>query len=329
MHDAAAATLVVTEPESHCGAHCDLPFCARSSRLPAESLAQTSPLVPLPQLHDEVGTVKPVGKELGSWVSRNWLGELSSPSPVTRVQQHAQLWQDPHVVHSTCRPVVPLLPPQLFRKLLQLPGGRVNTYSTVTLVATHALTQHAPLPSTLPHFTYNPWPHAHLHTPLRCPPPSHTSRTTQVGDTGYGFQTTADEIAAGLDLSDAGRHTSALVTGATGGLGFETARVLASRGAHVFVCGRTAAKAQKAVAAIEKAVGKGVGVLTPVACALGSLADVQSCADAVTLLNKPLDLLVLNAGIAWLTKPTTYGNRIPYTHTHYTHTHTFPATPIV
>ena len=170
---------------------------------------------------------------------------------------------------------------------------------TVTLVATHALT----------------------HT-LHCPPPSHTSHTTQVGDTGYGFQTTADEIAAGLDLSDAGRHTSALVTGATGGLGFETARVLASRGAHVFVCGRTAAKAQKAVAAIEKAVGKGVGVLTPVACALGSLADVQSCADAVTLLNKPLDLLVLNAGIAWLTKPTTYGNRIPYTHTHYTHTHT-------
>ena len=136
-------------------------------------------------------------------------------------------------------------------------------------------------------------------------------------------------IGSGLDLSDAGRHTSALVTGATGGLGFETARVLASRGAHVFVCGRTAAKAQKAVAAIEKAVGKGVGVLTPVACALGSLADVQSCADAVTLLNKPLDLLVLNAGIAWLTKPTTYGNRIPYTHTHYTHTHTFPATPIV
>lgn len=123
-------------------------------------------------------------------------------------------------------------------------------------------------------------------------------RNFYVGESGFGFQTTADEIVAGLDLSG---HT-ALVTGATSGLGFETARVLASRGAHVLVGGRSSAKAEEAIMAIRQHTTG--GKLTAVNCALESLSDVEVCVSVVRDISKHLDLLMLNAGIAWVNQPT-------------------------
>ncbi len=64
------------------------------------------------------------------------------------------------------------------------------------------------------------------------------------------FETTTDEVIAGVDLSG----TTAVVTGATSGLGLETARVPASAGARVVVCGRTAEKCASSIAAIRRAV---------------------------------------------------------------------------
>lgn len=119
-----------------------------------------------------------------------------------------------------------------------------------------------------------------------------------VGETGYGFQTTADDVAEGLELS--GR--TALITGATGGLGFESAKVFASHGAHVYVGGRTIAKAIKAVAALQS--GYTAAKLTPLACSLESLADVQACEKSLAGVGR-IDMLILNAGIAWLSEPST------------------------
>ena len=51
----------------------------------------------------------------------------------------------------------------------------------------------------------------------------------------FGATSTAEEVTLGLDLTG----KTAIVTGCNSGLGFETMRVLALRGAHVIGTGRT------------------------------------------------------------------------------------------
>ena len=104
--------------------------------------------------------------------------------------------------------------------------------------------------------------------------------------TTFDRHSTAEQVTAGLDL--AGR--TALVTGATSGIGLETARVLALRGAHVLVMGRGLDKARVACEGIE-------GRATPLACELEDFDSVAECARRVTQLGVPLDLLICNAGI--------------------------------
>lgn len=102
----------------------------------------------------------------------------------------------------------------------------------------------------------------------------------------FGAESTAEEVTAGLDL--AGR--TALVTGGTSGLGLETARVLALRGAHVLVTGRTLEKAKAACATLP-------GRTTPIELELERWDTVAAAADLVRTLGMPIDMLVCNAGI--------------------------------
>jgi NAD(P)-dependent dehydrogenase (short-subunit alcohol dehydrogenase family) len=102
----------------------------------------------------------------------------------------------------------------------------------------------------------------------------------------FDGKSTAEEVTAGLDLS--GR--SYLITGVTSGLGLESMRVLAMRGAHVIGTGRTLAKAEAACAGIS-------GRTTPVALELTDFDSVRACADTVRGLGVPLDGLICNAGV--------------------------------
>lgn len=102
----------------------------------------------------------------------------------------------------------------------------------------------------------------------------------------FGRKSTAEEVTEGIDL--AGKV--ALVTGATSGLGLETMRVLALRGAHVIGTGRTLDKAKQACDGVQ-------GRTTPLALELERFETVAAAADQVRDLGVAIDILVCNAGI--------------------------------
>ncbi|QQR36835.1 SDR family oxidoreductase [Devosia oryziradicis] len=88
---------------------------------------------------------------------------------------------------------------------------------------------------------------------------------------------------------------TAVVTGATGGLGYETARMLAEHGAHVILAGRNAGKGADALAAI-RASAPGARIAFE-QVDLGSLASVAAFAGRLHAAGTPLDILVNNAGV--------------------------------
>ena len=87
----------------------------------------------------------------------------------------------------------------------------------------------------------------------------------------------------------------AVVTGATGGLGLETALVLASKGAEVVLVGRNPTKGADALAHIRSAFPNALVRFEPVD--LARLADVAAFADRMLAAGRPIDILINNAGV--------------------------------
>jgi NAD(P)-dependent dehydrogenase (short-subunit alcohol dehydrogenase family) len=85
----------------------------------------------------------------------------------------------------------------------------------------------------------------------------------------------------------------ALVTGATRGIGLETARQLAQGGAHVLLGGRDRTKAAAAAETLRK---QGLEV-DPVALDVGDNASIATAAAEIEAKYDHLDILVNNAGI--------------------------------
>lgn len=107
----------------------------------------------------------------------------------------------------------------------------------------------------------------------------------------FGAQTTADEVLEGKDLT--GR--TAFITGGYSGLGQETARAMAARGAHVVIAGRDLGKAETAAQEIRGAI-PGAEVDT-IACDLASLASMRACGEEARGRFDRIDLLINNAGV--------------------------------
>jgi len=119
------------------------------------------------------------------------------------------------------------------------------------------------------------------------------SRLTRPGPSGFGYGSTAEEVTRELDL----HGKTYLLTGCNSGLGFETLRVLASRGARVIATARSLDKAREACARVS-------GDARPLACDLGEPASVRACAASLCSDGTPLDAIICNAGIMALPRLT-------------------------
>lgn len=115
--------------------------------------------------------------------------------------------------------------------------------------------------------------------------------------TTYGPTTAAAEIVADVDLH--GKRV--VVTGASSGIGVETARALASTGADVTLAVRNPEVGRKVADGIAETLPAGAGA---VQVGQLDLADPASVAGFVRSWNGPLHILVNNAGVMALPKLT-------------------------
>ncbi|KAJ4806383.1 NAD(P)-binding Rossmann-fold superfamily protein [Rhynchospora pubera] len=111
------------------------------------------------------------------------------------------------------------------------------------------------------------------------------------GPSGFGSKSTAEEV------TEACTHISsitAIITGATSGIGAETARILAKRGARLILPVRSLISAEEMKARILSECSGSDIIILPLD--LSSLASVQSFVSRFLSLGLPLNLLINNAG---------------------------------
>ncbi|XP_047162318.1 short-chain dehydrogenase TIC 32, chloroplastic-like isoform X2 [Vigna umbellata] len=107
----------------------------------------------------------------------------------------------------------------------------------------------------------------------------------------FSSASTAEQVTEGIDAT----ALTAIVTGATSGIGSETARVLAMRGVHVIMAVRNLVTAKDVKEAILKEIPN--AKLDYMELDLSSMASVRKFASDFISSGLPLNILVNNAGI--------------------------------
>jgi NAD(P)-dependent dehydrogenase (short-subunit alcohol dehydrogenase family) len=108
-----------------------------------------------------------------------------------------------------------------------------------------------------------------------------------------GATSTTDEVLSGVNLQ--GKRI--LVTGASAGLGVETARSLAAHGADVVGAARDLKKAEAATTQVRRDAAANGGSFELVALDLASLKSVRECADELLAKGQFFDVVISNAGV--------------------------------
>ncbi|KAI3867302.1 hypothetical protein MKW98_001736 [Papaver atlanticum] len=112
-----------------------------------------------------------------------------------------------------------------------------------------------------------------------------------VGASGFGSRSTAEQVTSACpDL----RSITAIITGATSGIGAETARVLAKRGARIVIPARSIKTAEETRARILMEVPDSEIIV--MSLDLSSQSSVRNFVSDFESLNLPLNLLINNAG---------------------------------
>ncbi|XP_076891692.1 short-chain dehydrogenase TIC 32, chloroplastic-like [Bidens hawaiensis] len=111
------------------------------------------------------------------------------------------------------------------------------------------------------------------------------------GESGFGAYSTAEDVTQGID----GTGLTAIVTGASSGIGLETTRVLALRGVHVVMAVRNTKTGENVKANIVAEIPNAkVDVME---LDLSSLASVRTFAADYCSSGLPLNILINNAGV--------------------------------
>ncbi|HKO52547.1 MAG TPA: SDR family oxidoreductase [Polyangiaceae bacterium] len=111
------------------------------------------------------------------------------------------------------------------------------------------------------------------------------------GPSGFGYGSTAEVVTQGVAL----KGKNFLVTGSTSGIGLETVRVLAQRGARVFATGRSKDKVASTLARM-------LGAVVPLECELSDPNSVRGCVSAIKSDGAKLHGIIANAGVMALPK---------------------------
>ncbi|KAL4279300.1 hypothetical protein GQ457_03G013590 [Hibiscus cannabinus] len=111
------------------------------------------------------------------------------------------------------------------------------------------------------------------------------------GPSGFSSSSTAEQVTQGID----GTALTAIVTGASSGIGAETARVLALHGVHVVMGVRNVAAGRDVKEAILKEIP--TAKVDAMELDLSSMESVRKFASDFSSSGRPLNLLINNAGI--------------------------------
>ncbi|KAJ6695434.1 putative proteinD(P)-BINDING ROSSMANN-FOLD PROTEIN [Salix koriyanagi] len=111
------------------------------------------------------------------------------------------------------------------------------------------------------------------------------------GPSGFSPRSTAEHVTQGIDATG----LTAIVTGASSGIGAETTRVLALRGAHVVMAVRNVESGGKVKDEILKAIP--TAKIDVMQLDLNSMGSVRKFASEFISLGLPLNILINNAGI--------------------------------